>query len=420
MRYFDLNTKLVWEDMAVRDSTHQFAKEVIRPAARSLDRMTAEETVAPGSPLYDVLQKAYELGYHKAFFPESLGGPGFTPLQKAIFYEELSWGSAGLATTLGVAGLPFLMLASTGNRELINRFVLPFLDCRDGSIRGCWAGTEPNHGTDTLNTADPLLSSPGVKGDVLATQDGDGWLINGQKSAWVSSGTISTHCLLLMQVDRSKGLAGSAAAFVPMDLPGVSKGAPLEKLGQRDLNQGEIFFDNVRIPNELVLIGPDAYQIGLAAILGVANCMMSINCTGIARAAFEETLVYAKERVQGGKLLIEHDSIKQRLFSMFARVETCRSLSRAVAAFNLDAPYPFTEYSIAAKITATELSFQNTNEAIQMFGGYGLTKEYEVEKLFRDARATLIEDGTNEFLAQKGGQYVIETYPRINSLPEGN
>lgn len=416
MPYFDLNTNLTWDETAIRDSVHQFAKEVIRPAARQLDRMTAEEAVAPGSPLYDVLKKAYELGYHKAFFPEVVGGPGFTPLQKAIFIEEIAWGSMGVAIQLAVAAFPFYFLLATGNQELIGKFVLPYLNCSDGSIRGCWGITEPNHGSDQTDPKNELLTRPGVRGDVRATDDGDSWLINGQKSAWVSGGTISTHCLLHLQFDESKGLLGSGIAIVPMDLPGVSKGAPLEKLGQRDLNQGEIYFDNVRIPKEWVLLGPDMYAHAVSGILGIANVVMAIGATGVSRAAFEEALEHCRERVQGGKVLMEHDSIKQRLFTMFSRVETSRALARAVAGVNLDNPAPFTEYSMAAKVTNTELSFQNTNEAVQLFGGYGLTREYHVEKLFRDARACLIEDGTSEMLARKGGVILSETYPRINKI----
>ena len=416
MPYFDLNTNLTWDETAIRDSVHQFALEVIRPAAKKLDKMTAEEVVAQGSPLYDVLKQAYALGYHKVFFPETMGGPGFSQLQKAIFFEELAWGSMGIAITLAVVGFPFYFMVASGNQEMIDRFVTPFLECSDGSIRGCWAITEPNHGTDVMSTSDPLLCRPGVRGDCRAAEDGDSWVINGQKSAWVSGGTIATHCLLHLQFDDSMGLAGSGIAMVPCDLPGVSKGAPTEKIGQRDLNQGEIFFDNVRIPKEYVIMGPDMYQMAMSMILGTANMIMGICSTGLARAAFDEAFAWSKERVQGGKGLIEHDSMKARVFTMFARVESCRALSRAVANVNFDNTLPATEYSVASKVTNTELCFQNANDAMQIFGGYGLTREYPVEKLFRDARACLIEDGCNEMLAKKAGYFLLDTYPRLNDV----
>lgn len=416
MPYFDLKADLSWEDITIRDTVHKFAKEVVRPVTRELDRMTAQEAIAPNSPLYDLYAKSYELGYHKMLFPEILGGPGFTPAQKAIFLEELAWGSFGFAVGLGVAPMPFYFLLATGNQELIEEFVIPFLNCTDGSMRGCWAITEPNHGTDAAHIEDPLLSQPGVKADLRAREDGDYLVINGQKSAWVSGATIATHAIVHMQLDDSMGLAGSGIAFVPLNLPGISKGGPLEKLGQRDLNQGELFFDDVRIPKKWLLLGPDMYKMAISMVLGHANLNMAICSTGLARAAFDESLHWVKERVQGGKLLIEHDTTKQRIFTMFARVETCRALSRAVANVNFDNPAPMTEYSIAAKITATELCYQNAHDAIQLHGGYGLTREYFVEKLFRDARATLIEDGTTETLAKKGGYYLMDLYPRLNKL----
>jgi alkylation response protein AidB-like acyl-CoA dehydrogenase len=133
---------------------------------------------------------------------------------------------------------------------------------------------------------------------------------------------------------------------------------------------------------------------------------------GLARAAFEEALDYTKQRVQGGKALIEHYSMKQRLFTLFARVETGRAISRAAMNLNLNISPPHVEYSLVAKTQCTEMAFQNAHEAIQIFGGNGLTREYLVEKLFRDARATLIEDGNNETLTRHGGHILGETYPR--------
>jgi acyl-CoA dehydrogenase len=134
--------------------------------------------------------------------------------------------------------------------------------------------------------------------------------------------------------------------------------------------------------------------------------------TGIARAAFDEALAYAKERIQGGKPLIEYTHIKMALFHMLRRVEMSRLLSRAAFGYNQNTSTPAEEYSIMAKVTGTDAAFQNTHDAIQIFGGNGLTKEYLIEKLFRDARATLIEDGSNDTLAIAAGHKIIETYPR--------
>ena len=188
----------------------------------------------------------------------------------------------------------------------------------------------------------------------------------------------------------------------------------MEKMGQRDLNQGEIYFDNVRIPQKYLLFGPDMYMFLHEAVLAAANASMGNTATGLARAAFEEALTYAKVRVQGGKPIIEHNSVRQRLAEMFAKVESCRALSRAVRLYNAAPPngVSLLEYSVASKITCTQNAFEIANEAIQLFGGNGMCREYLPEKLFRDARATLIEDGNNEILAMGAGRLLAQHYPR--------
>lgn len=278
---------------------------------------------------------------------------------------------------------------------------------------GCWAITEPDHGSDFIGDGLEFYNSPKIKGSVTGTPDGDEWIINGQKCSWVSGGTLATHSMVHVHVDPSMGMAGSAICFVPCDLPGVSKGKAQEKLGQRDLNQGEIFYDNVRIPKEYVFVGPEIYAPMMGQCLAHANMHMGIWATGLARAALDEALTHTSDRVQGGKPLKDHPSMQERLFKLFSRVETCRALSRAVYQMNHSAQPMLPEYSMASKVTCTELCLENCSDAIQIFGGYGLTREYSVEKLFRDARSTLIEDGCNEVLARYAGNVLVNTYPRI-------
>ena len=412
MDYFDMNINLSEVDLALREASHKFAKQVMRPISRELDEMKPEAVVASGSPLWDFLKKAYELGYHTILLPESVGGMGLSPLQQCIVLEELGWGSFGMAIQLAIGSFVALGSIFSNDDELIEKFALPYVNCRDGSIRACWGGTEPDHGSDCLAVGEAIYSSPEIKAQCTAKRDGDEWVINGQKAAWVSGGTISTHCWLHVQVDPTQGFAGSGCAIVPMDLPGVSKGKPLNKMGQRDLNQGELFFDDVRIPAQYMVIDPDFYTPILEMFLTTGNLCVGVIASGAARAAFDESFRYCNERVQGGKLLKEHYSIKQRIFTMFQRVELCRALTRRVAGLNLNISPGLGEYSILAKTTATQLAFENAHDAIQIFGGNGLTKEYLPEKLFRDTRSGLIEDGSNEVLMRQGGYTLFETYPR--------
>jgi alkylation response protein AidB-like acyl-CoA dehydrogenase len=358
------------------------------------------------------MKKGYELGYHSILIPDSYGGMGLTPLQQAIVYEELAWGSVGLTIALGVASFPAYGASMVPEDTMIEEILVPFCENRDASFVGCWGITEPDHGSDTLMPHHPSFSNPDIPSQCTATLDGDHYIINGQKSAWVSCGTIATHCALFCQIDKSMGHAGGGIFALPLDLPGVKKGAPLNKIGQRDLNQGEIFFDNVRVPAKYLIVGPEGYETLLEIVLSATTALMGVFGTGVARAAFEEALNYAKTRVQGGKALIEYPTVQTKLFHMLRKVETSRAISRAAYVYNQNTSTPGEEYSIMAKIHGTQAAFDVANEAIQLFGGNGLTKEYLVEKLFRDARAMLIEDGSNDTLAIAAGHKIIQTYPR--------
>ena len=414
MTYFDLNLDLTPEDKAIREAAHKFAKEVMRPLGTELDRMSAEETVAPDSPIWGFLKQAYELGYHKGAFPVEVGGLGFTPIQSHILMEELFWGSTGLAATLLLAAWPYVKILHTMDMGLIEEFVVPFCQCTDATVTGSWAVTEPDHGSDTLNVGADFWTDPNIKMQISAKPDGDEWILNGQKSAWVSCGPTATHSLVNVHLDTTKGMAGGGVCILPLDLSGISRGKALEKLGVRDLPQGELFFDNVRIPKRWMIAGPEEYGDWVINNLGFGNTGVSVGALGLARAGFEETLAYAKERVQGGKPLIEHYSIKVRIHRMFAKVEAMRAMSRAVWNVNTRALPPLAEYAYAAKTFCTETAVEVIDEGLQIHGANGLTKEYFIEKLWRDARSLTIADGENSVLNRLGGHILKDSFPRTS------
>ena len=167
----------------------------------------------------------------------------------------------------------------------------------------------------------------------------------------------------------------------------------LEKMGLRALNQGEIYFDNVEVPISHLLAGPDTYVDFVRHTLAEANVHVANMAVGIARAAYEHAHGYAHERKAGGQTIIHHQSVKYRIFHMFRKVEAARALVRRVATYNATAPEAALQGSICAKITATQTAFEVASDALQIFGGNGMTKEYPMEKLLRDARAMLIADG---------------------------
>jgi alkylation response protein AidB-like acyl-CoA dehydrogenase len=406
--YRELNLQLTEEQHAFRDGVHRFAAEVLRPQAASLDRYAdPADVIAPASPLWDVLRRAYRLGYHKAMLPAEVGGLGCGGLEQHLFLEELGWGSADFAIAIGVAGFPFATAARVAIPELVGDLVRPFSEDTEARYIGCWAITEPDHGSDTLVAGTPEFRDPRIRGNLGARQDGDVYVLRGQKSAWVSNGTIATHALTFLALDPGRGMAGGGVAIVPLDLPGVTRGKPLDKLGQRALNQGELFFDDVRLPAHYLVADPALYEMTLDLTLALANAAMGAIFTGVARAAYEAALRYTRERIQGGKPLCEHQLVQKRLFDMFTRVEACRQLSRAAMVYNHATLPPATEYSIAAKTFCTESAFEVASSALQLFGGNGLSREYPVEKLLRDARASLIEDGSNDVLALVGAYHLL-------------
>ena len=404
MGIVDLEIGLSTEEEQIRDTVHRFAEEVIRPIGKELDALADPAgVIASGSPLWRAHERFAGLGLD--ILDSATPQPGTDPAQaarlRAIIYEELGWGDAGLAISLTVAGFHRMFAQLSGREALIARF------CNGNGAKngrreiGCWAVTEPDHGSDQVAFTEPSFSNPDLRANCVASRDGDEYVIRGQKSAWVSNGTIADVAALFCTFDPAQGLRGGGVAVVPLDLPGVSRGKPLDKLGQRPLNQGEIFFDDVRIPADYLVVGPDAYESAIESVLAMANAAMGTLFVGVARAALEHAIAYAKVRVQGGAPIFRHQSVKARLFHMFTEVEAARALARRVMIYNAVNP-PLIQYSIASKVFCTNAAFEVASHALQIFGGNGLTREYPVEKLLRDARASMIEDGCNDVLSLVG------------------
>jgi alkylation response protein AidB-like acyl-CoA dehydrogenase len=408
--YTELNTGLTPEESALKTEVHRFAAEVVRPASLELDAMPdPDQVIEAGSVYWDVFRKWYELGYHRSSLPESLGGTPISPLARHILVEELGWGAADFAVGLGVASFPYSFAAFTGRPELL-KHVQAFVEDTKATQIGCWAITEPGHGSDLLMVGTPQFKESATAGDMRARRDGDDWVISGQKSAWVSNGTVATHALAFITTAPEQGPSGGVVAFIPLNSPGISRAKPLNKLGQRALNQGEIFFDEVRLHSDYIVVPQEMYTYVLDSVLAGANAFMGATFTGLARAAFEEALSYAKQRVQGGRTITDHQSIQLKLMEMFTKVECARALSRSAMVYNSITSPPSTQHSMASKVFCTQASFEVASAALQVHGGIGLAKGMLVEKLLRDSRAALIEDGTNEVLSLAAARKIIDSY----------
>ena len=386
---------------AFRTTLRQFATKVMRPIGSQLDRLSAAQVAAEGSPLYDFFKSYEQLGVSLELLAS------LDDAQRAVMlpllFEELGWGDAGLAIAAAARMLPLYMAAKLGNDHVLKAY--------SEQLIGCWAITEPDHGTDTLDASQQLFDVRGHYGrpNCVARISGSHIVINGQKSAWVSNGCIADLCLLYCALETASGIdpQRGVCVIVPTHVAGVTRGKPLEKLGQRALPQGELYFDNVRVSVEHLLAGPEDYKRAVHAIHTDANLLMGATFSGVARAAYDHALAYAHERKQGGLPIIRHQDVARRLFHMLRKVESAQALTQRVAQFNHNQPVPALQAAMLAKVTATEHALEVASDAIQLFGGNGLSREYPVEKLFRDARASLVEDGCNQMLAIKGGYQLI-------------
>jgi alkylation response protein AidB-like acyl-CoA dehydrogenase len=274
------------------------------------------------------------------------------------------------------------------------------------SVHSAPGATEPEQGAEGLIFY-PEEGHPGSlanKGNLHATFTGDEIILNGQSSAWVSNGPVAQVALVDTVADYGEGFYDphgntfGCNIILPLDLKGVSRGKPLEKLGKRPLPQGEIFFDRVRVPKRFAIATRDDYEFKHASAWAHAGTAMSHVATGLARAAFELALAYVHERRQGGELLARLQLTRYRLGVIGARVEAIRAMARHVAHYTRCSPRAHPYFTASGKAFCCSTMMSVVDDSLQLFGGVGLTREFPMEKLLRDARAMQIEDGENNIL----------------------
>lgn len=401
------------EEKAIQENVHKFAKEVMRPIGEKLDKLPPEEVVAEGSPLHDYMQQIHASGLLDLSALNELSALEKSRMFPLIF-EELGWGDSGLAIATLASALPAFTAHATGDPELIEIF---------GNLPGCWIATQPDKGSEIVDM-DATNVYPGgkqLKGNIGVVKDGVEYVINGQTSAWVSYAPLAQCAIAYLPCDYGEGVFNKTnqglnwvGIMIPFSLPGISKGKPLDKIGQRALPQGEIYFDDVRVPEKYVIATGEQAVNQMMATLTFANMEMAATFTGVARAAFDHALDYVHERKQGGTEIINHQTVQARVFSLWQRVEACRALSQRIFNYNYSENGPHVLASVTSKTYVTDTVFQVTSDALQLFGGNGLTKEYPVEKIMRDARSAMIEDGENNVLCLKGMTWLSRWYQSNN------
>ncbi len=377
------------ELLELKELTNQFAKHEIRPVAAEYD----EKNEFP----HEVMQKAFEIGYLTSNIPANLGGLEFTNIQNAVVCEELAWGCAGMYTSIMANTLATMPIVLFGTDEQKKEFLEPMT--KELSY-ACFALTEREAGSDNSS----------IK--TTAKKDGDHYIINGSKT-FITNGGISKLGVIFASTDPDRGARGLTAFIVPMDSPGISVGKHENKMGHRASNTTELYFDDVRVPAKNILRREGFGFLIALRTLDFARPSVGAGGLGVARAAYEEALKYAQNRVQFGKPIASFQHNAFKLADMATDIDAARLLVYR-SAWMLDKNMKASKESAMAKVVATDVAMRVTTDAVQMLGGYGYMKEYPVEKMMRDAKLLQIYEGTNEIQRHVISLEILGSIKNIN------
>ncbi|MFO1532513.1 MAG: acyl-CoA dehydrogenase [Thermoplasmatota archaeon] len=356
----------------IRQTVREFAERRLRPIAKRIDaehHWPAELAAEMG-----------DLGLMGMNFPEAVGGAGTDMVSYCIAIEELSrvCASTGVIASVNnsLSGWP---LFTYGNAEQHERFLKPMLA---GRRLGAYGLTEPNAGSDVVSM------------QTAAVKQGGSWTLNGQKLFITNAGLAETY-VVFAQTEKAAGHKGQTAFLVEKGMAGFRIGKPEDKLGIRGAPCCPLFFENLEVPEENVL-GPvgEGFKVAMKTLdggrLGIAS-----QALGIAVGAYEASLSYAQERRQFGKPIGSNQAIQWKLADMATRIDAARLLIHRAAQLK-DAKAPYSKEASMAKVYASETAMWAATEAVQIHGGNGYTKDYPVERAFRDAKITEIYEGTSE------------------------
>jgi acyl-CoA dehydrogenase len=365
-----MNFELSEERKLIQNLAREFARAEIAPIAARCDREAA-------FPM-EVFHKLRDVGLVNLTVPAAYGGPGLGVTDLAIVTEQLGWGCAGIAGTMGINAIVADVFHSAGS-ESQKRLVFGWL------LEGRWgayAMTEPSAGSDVAAIR------------TRAERRGDRYVIDGAK-VWISNAPLADFFVVFAKTDPSAGARGISAFLVDRDTPGLSVGKSLGKMGQRAEPASEVFFEGVEVPAER-RIGAEGEGFLIAMkVFDRSRPMVGALAVALATRCLDEALGYAKERHTMGKPIVQHQAIGHKLADMAVRVEASRLLVYQAAAL-LDAGQSNTLQAAYAKLFAADAAVHCATEAVQVFGGMGYSTEYPVEKLYRDAKVLQIYEGTSE------------------------
>jgi alkylation response protein AidB-like acyl-CoA dehydrogenase len=374
----------------VRDWVHKFSAEVIRPAASEWDER--EETPWP------VIQEAAKVGlYSPDFFAQQAAEP--TGLGFLTTFEEMFWGDAGIALSILATGLAAAALAGNGTPEQLGRWLPEMFGTPDEPKLGAFCSSEPDAGSDV----------GAIRTRARYDEAAGEWVLNGTKT-WATNGGIANVHIVVASVYPELGTRGQATFVIPPGTHGLTQGQKFKKHGIRASHTAEVVLDNVRLPEDMILGGREKFEERIARVKSGASsrgqaAMKTFERTrptvgamavGVARAAYEYALEYACQREQFGHKIGEFQAIAFKLADMKSRIDAARMLVwRAGWMARNNQSFDSAEGSMA-KLVASETAVYVTDEAIQILGGNGYTRDYPVERMHRDAKIFTIFEGTSE------------------------
>jgi butyryl-CoA dehydrogenase len=364
--------QLTEEQTMIRDMARAFAAEQLAPHAAEWDK-------AHTFPA-DVIRQMGELGLLGMLLPEEWGGAGADHVAYALAIEEVASGDGGCSTIMSVhnsvACMPILKFGTDAQKE---RFLRPMAR---GALLGAFALTEPQAGSDAANLR------------TRAVRTGDGYVLNGVKQ-FITSGKNAQLAIVFAVTDPAAGKRGISAFIVPTDTPGYLVTHIEEKMGQRASDTAQITFEDMRLPADLRLGAEgEGYRIALSNLEG-GRIGIAAQSVGMARAAFEAALAFAKEREAFGVPIIEHQAVAFRLADMATEIDAARLLVLRAASLR-DQGEPCLKEASMAKLFASEMAERVCSKAIQVLGGYGYVADFPVERIFRDVRVSQIYEGTSD------------------------
>jgi len=369
-----MNFELTEEQRMWRDAVHDFVAREVKPKAREVDETAAFN--------WEAVRKMGPLGLLGMSVPEAYGGSAVDAISMALAIEELGWGCGSTALAIAAHnGLGCAPVALFGTEEQKCRW-LPSAASGEGRLAAL-ALTEPGAGSDLQG---------GVR--TSARRDGNSWVINGAKM-WCTNASIADFIVVLVRTDPAGGSHSLSQIIVPTDAPGLHIGPAEKKMGLKGSPTHAVTFEEVRVPLENLLGAEGRGLRQTLTVLDGGRISIGALSVGLAQAAFEAALEYARQREAFGKPIVQHQAIQWMLADAATEIQAARWMVYR-AAWLKEQGRPYTKEAAMAKLFATEMAERVCRNAIQIHGGYGYSREYPVERIYRDARLMTIGEGTSE------------------------